>query len=137
MGVHGSNFRWGRFSSARAKKVRLAQRPLHTVNISRIQFKFGAQELDHALVHRGLNFETDHGSKPSLAQFIVNHFEEIIRLLLVPGDIGIACDAEGEGRHDFHAWVEAVKVGNDDLAPAAQSALVYQAVSNADDWRAP
>ena len=65
--------------------------------------------------HGLVDFQAHDRRETLFAQLFGDHFDQIVGLLFVAGQRGVACDPERVGGHDLHALEERVQVVDDDL----------------------
>ena len=63
----------------------------------------------------GLDLEADRLAEPAPTQLHLDRREQVVGLLLLEGQVGVAGDAEGDRLQDVHAGEQVVEVGGDDL----------------------
>ncbi len=77
--------------------------------------ELGGQQLDDVVVHVGFDLEAQGLAEAASSELHFDGDEEVVGLVLLEGQVGVAGDPEGVVVPDRHAGEERVEVGGDDL----------------------
>ncbi len=77
--------------------------------------ELGGQQVDELLAHVGLDLEPQGLAEAPAAQLHLDGDQQVVRLVLLEGEVGVAGDPEGVVVADRHAREQRVEVGGDDL----------------------
>ena len=78
-----------------------------------LQIEFVDQEIDHGLRRTALDFESNGTTESSSTQFEFDRLQQIVGVLVLDGEVGVARDAEDGDVTDRHAREQGVEVGFD------------------------
>ena len=65
--------------------------------------------------HRPLDLEPDGRAEPTAPELLLDRQQQVVRLVLLDREVGVAGDPEEVVLHDLHAREQGVEVGLDDL----------------------
>ncbi len=114
-GTHGSSLRSGRSRSWSAHSPPRSTGPSASVDVVLGDVELTAEQLADLGDHVAVDLEAHGPPEAAPAQLELDGHEEVVGLLLLEREVGVAGDAEGEVVLDLHALEEAVEVGRDDL----------------------
>ena len=86
--------------------------------------ELGGEEVDEVVAHVGADLEAEGLAEAAAAQLHLDGDEEVVGLVLLEGQVGVAGDPEGVVGADRHAGEEAVEVGRDDLLEGHEALAV-------------
>ena len=95
------------------------------------ELELGAHEGEHAVGHVGLHLEAHRTSEPATAEFHLDRRKEVLCVLVVEREVGIAGDPEAGDTHDLHAGEQPVEVRLDQILEQDE----ISAVRNGDEPR--
>ena len=124
IGGHARSLRSGRsrpWSCQRKSRLIGPRQPIHVVGM---QVELAHEQLEHLIAHRVGDFEAHGAVEPAAAQLHLNGLEEVVGLLLLDREIGVASHAERRRLADHHPRKQAVEVGHDELLGGQIAALV-------------
>ena len=98
------------------------ERPGVLVDGLLVEVELAEQEVAHLVGDVGVDLEPDGPAEPAPAQLDLDRGEQVVGLLLLEGEVGVAGDPERELLLDDHAGEQLVEVGGDDLLERARSA---------------
>src|SRR5690554_2952697 len=106
----GFELRFGDIQISEELATGMVDKPLALVNVVLPQRQLAGQKLARSLGHGMLYLQPDDGGETTLAQLVGDQLDEIIGLLLIATDIGIARDLKGVRMYDLHPAEELVQV---------------------------
>ena len=80
-----------------------------------VEVELADEQLAHLGGDPGVDLEAHGRAEAAAAQLDLDRGEQVVGLLLLEREVGVAGDPEGEGLHDLHAREQLVEVGGDDL----------------------
>ncbi len=86
--------------------------------------ELGGQQVGQVLAHVGLDLEPESLAEAAAAQLHLDRDQQVVRLVLLEGEVGVAGDPEGVVVADRHAREERVQVGRDDLLQGHEALAV-------------
>ena len=91
------------------------ERPGHHVEVLVVEVELPLEELTDLVGHRGLDLEAHGLAEAPAPQLHLDGGQQVVGLLLLEGEVGVAGDPERMVLHHLHAREERVEVGGDDL----------------------
>ena len=82
---------------------------------SSVEVELALEQLAHLVGDVGADLEAHGPAELAAPQLDLDRGEQVVGLLLLEGEVGVAGDPEGVGGLDLHAGEQLVEVGGDDL----------------------
>ena len=105
-GIHGSSFRSGRGSACTAHSPDSAERRVVERHVVGLEIELAQQQLEHLGRHAMVDLEAHGATEPATAQLHLDRGEQVVGLLLLEGEVGVARDAERHEVEDVHPGEE-------------------------------
>ena len=97
-GVHGSSFRSGAVEGVhRPQPAEVERRRRWNVHVVGLEVELAQQQLEHLRRHPMVDLEAHRATEAAAAQLHLDRGEQVVGLLLLEGEVGVAGDAE---RHE-------------------------------------
>ena len=101
-----------------------ADRAAQAIHVVGVQVELAHEQLEHLVAHRVGDLEADGPVEAAAAQLHLDGFEQVVGLLLLDREVGVAGDAERRRLLDLHAGEQAVEMGDDELLGGEVATLV-------------
>ena len=90
---------------------REVDRAAQAVHVVRVQIELADEQFEHLVADRVVDLEAHGAVEPAAAQLHLHRLEQVVRLLLLHREVGVARDAERRGLLDDHAGEQATRDG--------------------------
>ena len=98
--------------------------PVAAVDVVLVEVELALQQLADLVGDVGADLEAHGPAEPAAAQLDLDRGEQVVGLLLLEGEVGVAGDPEGVGGLDLHAREQLVEVGGDHLLEGHEALAV-------------